>query len=181
MSLWHFLRNLLVLDFGLDIVLTLTSLSWVFALMLSQVCWIFVLTSSQVYFFILNLCLNIISGVLPYYEFWPLTLFLILLPCPESLPWHCLRFVSLSWIFALISSQVCFLGLDLCLNIVVSLLYCPGFLPWHCLKCACLSWIFALTSSQVCFIVLDFDIEMCFLILDLCLDIVLSLPPCPGF
>ena len=131
MLLWHFLRNFIVMDFGIDIYF----LSWILALTLSQVC-----------FLILDLCLNIISCVLPCPEFWPWhchkcaslswilawTMFWVLLPCPESLPWHSFKCASLSWIFALTLSQVCFLVLDLCLNIISNVLPCPGFWPWHC-------------------------------------------------
>jgi len=88
-------------------------------------------------------------------------------PCPGFWPWHCLNVLPY-----------------LCFDIVLSLSPCPGFWPWHCLKCASLSWIFALTFYWVCLLVLDFGLdiaEMCFLILDLCFNILLSLPSCSGF
>jgi hypothetical protein len=117
----------LVLDFGLNIVLSLTcpeSLPW---------------HCSEFYFLALNFCLDIISSVLP---------------CLGSFLWHCLKFASLSWIFTLVLFQVCFLVLDLCLNIISNVLPCPEIWLWHCSE-SYLSWIFTLTLSQVCFLVLD--------------------------
>jgi len=143
-----------VLDFGLDIVLKFTFLSWIFSLTLFQVC-----------FLILDLYFGIVSSVLPCHG------------------WYCLKFASLSWIFALTSFQmcflvldfglnivlsftslcwifllilfqVCFLVLDLCLNIISNVLPCPEISLWHCSE-SYLSWIFTLTLSQVCFLVLD--------------------------
>ena len=94
-----------------------------------------------------------------------LTLFLVIIPCPQSLHWCCLKFAlkftSLSWIFALTSFQVCFLVLDFGFDIYTSiliLLLCLGSLPWYHFKCASLSWILALTLSQVCFLVFDSNI-----------------------
>jgi hypothetical protein len=158
----------LVLDFGLNIVLSLTcpeSLPW---------------HCSEFYFLALNFCLDIISSVLPCLGsflwhclkfaslFWTLalTLFWVLLVLNLCLD-IVLSFTSLSWIFALTLFQVCFLILDLCFDTVSSLLPCLGSLLWYCFKCASLSWLILSQASQMCFLVLKFGF-----------DIVLS-PTCP--